>query len=282
MGKHLQDSQLKQINGESLIGNGNIVLATNVDLNLKADKTYVNETFGKVKTVNDVLPDENGNVTIESGGSSPLLKKGTGNTTCYWLDGNVEPTNSLVTDLRINGTTQLGFGAVVLGGLSNNRASNSYDAVFGGNTNTASGGNSVVTGGQNNTASGQLSSVSGGRYNQSSGQYSTVSGGNSNRASGDYSTVTGGISNTAFNYSETVVGSYSTTGTAQTSRVDGDPIFRVGIGTATSNRKDGFIVTNEGNVELPEADTGITFTSPNGSKFKLTVGDDGQPIFTPL
>lgn len=253
MGKHLQDSQLKQINGESLIGNGNIVLATNVDLNLKADKTYVNETFGKVKTVNDVLPDENGNVTIESGGDSPILKKGEGNTASYWLDGNVEPTNTSVIDLRIGGTKKLGQYAVALG----NRG---------------------------NTASSNYSTVSGGGDNTASNIYSTVSGGSSNTASSNYSTVLGGLNNTAFNYNETVVGMYSTTGIAQKTMVLGSPIFRVGIGSgiATSNRKDGFIVTNEGNVELPEADTGITFTSPNGSKFKLTVGDDGQPIFTPL
>lgn len=267
MGKHLQDSQLKQINGESLIGNGNIVLATNVDLNLKADKTYVNETFGKVKTVNDVLPDENGNVVVAE---SPLILTDKGVYGNLYISRNnltIPTSNWSVIDFRVRGSYQLGSKSVGIGGEGNE----------------AMGSECVIIGGKYTTLNAMQATSLNSNSGEVQGQSSSIIGGLRLKALSNFSTVLGGLDNTAYHYGETVIGIQSTSGIKETVWTLGSPIFRIGIGTFnTSDRRDGFIVTNEGNVELPEADTGITFTSPNGSKFKLTVGDDGQPIFTPL
>ena len=161
---------------------------------------------------------------ISVGGDSPLLKKGTGSTTSYYLDSAVEPTKTGVLDLRINGVNALGRNAIAICGASANT----------------------------NVATGEFSTVIGGYLNQqATGIFSTVIGGTGNKAIGSRTITLGGESNTAFNYSENVVGMYSTEGTAQTARIDGSPIFRVGIGSNNSNRKDGFIVTNDGQASLP-------------------------------
>ena len=156
---------------------------------------------------------------ISVGGDSPILKKGTGTTASYYLDGNVEPTNNSVIDLRLGGTTKLGQNSVALGSILNTTVRN----------------NTTVIGGSNNTAYSSYSSVIGGFGNMAEGAHSFVTGSN----------------NISYNYSETVVGMYSTDGDEQFNRVDGNPIFRVGIGTDTNDRKDGFIVTNDGQASLP-------------------------------
>lgn len=259
--------------------------------------------------------DEEWSEVIAGGGGSLVKVDLADGTVAYKLDSNdLAPTTSSI-DLRAgNQTEQLGDYAVCVSAELpegyGNTAEGSISTVSGGAINTASGDTSTVSGGQSNTAEGDGSTVSGGLYNTASGLYSTVLGGNTNTASGGNSTVLGGNTNTASglastvlggqrntaegnistvsggtdniatNYSETVVGMYSdNTGTPQQNRVEGSPIFRVGIGTA-NNRRDGFIVTNRGNLKLPEADTGIELTSPNGTAYRLSVRNDGELVIT--
>ncbi|GMU35504.1 MAG: hypothetical protein AMXMBFR20_33750 [Planctomycetia bacterium] len=90
------------------------------------------------------------------------------------------------------------FGTI--GGGDRNQAGNNsgpttdrpYATVGGGQNNSASGNRSTVSGGESNSASGQRTFVGGGLSNQSTGTYATISGGRSNLASGSYTTVAGG------------------------------------------------------------------------------------------
>lgn len=90
------------------------------------------------------------------------------------------------------------FGTI--GGGDRNQAGNNsgtttdrpYATVGGGQNNSASGNRSTVSGGESNSASGQRTFVGGGLSNQATGTYATISGGRSNLASGSYTTVSGG------------------------------------------------------------------------------------------
>lgn len=90
------------------------------------------------------------------------------------------------------------FGTI--GGGDRNQAGNNsgpttdrpYATVGGGQNNSASGNRSTVGGGESNSASGQRTFVGGGLSNQSTGTYASISGGRSNLASGSYTTVAGG------------------------------------------------------------------------------------------
>ena len=132
-------------------------------------------------------------------------------------------------------------------------------------------GNSSHAEGEKNDANG-VSSHAEGYSNVANGDYSHAEGwgndanglgshaeGISNEAKG-YGSHVGGYLNTAYNHTETVIGhcSLGITGSSQ-SFVATDTIFRVGIGTAFFNRKDGFRLYKNGAMYLyPTPLSGVT------------------------
>lgn len=115
--------------------------------------------------------------------------------------------------------------------------------------NNISSGAYSFTVGQFSVASGN-NSFSLGYQNTSSGFYSGSIGGITNTALGGASTVAG-LNNTAGTYAEVVIGSYGDLISGNNSSlIADDPIFRVGIGTGTSNRLDGFRVYKNGAIKL--------------------------------
>ena len=91
--------------------------------------------------------------------------------------------------------------ATVSGGIAN-VASGLQSSVGGGSGNQAIGRGSAIPGGQSNNADGLRSAIDGGESNTASGNWATVAGGSVNTASGDYATVAGGENSAA-------TGSYS-------------------------------------------------------------------------
>ncbi|SEA35260.1 tail fiber domain-containing protein [Psychroflexus halocasei] len=133
------------------------------------------------------------------------------------------------------------------------------------NWNLSNIGNSSVAFGSNTEASG-TNSFAAGVVSKATGLYSTALGYHT-KASGWYSTATGkfaeasgwgstamGQNTKALSFVETVVGTYNTEYTPADidSFDDTDRQFTVGIGDATNNRADGFMVMKSGLVTAPE------------------------------
>ena len=138
-----------------------------------------------------------------------------------------------------------------------------YSTEATGNSSHAEGSDSVATSqgahaeGRNTIASGNASHAEG-NYTTASGTHSHAEG-YENESSGNYSHV-GGRGNTAVNECHTVIGKYATIDTT------GKKIFQVGGGTDENNRKDLFVVNNDG-----------TFIFSNGTDTKtLSVNDFGK------
>lgn len=111
--------------------------------------------------------------------------------------------------------------------------------------------------GRNTEASGNASHAEG-NYTKASGTHSHAEG-YQNESSGNYSHV-GGRGNTAVNECHTVIGKYATIDTT------GKKIFQVGGGTSETDRKDLFVVNNDG-----------IFIFSNGTDTKtLSVNDFGK------
>lgn len=132
---------------------------------------------------------------------------------------------------------------------------NGQSNMVGGNDNTIEGYNNLVAG-ANNTINGAQSFVVG-QFNKTSNKYNYLL----------------GRSLTATASDQTIIGSYN--------KERDDATFMIGIGTANSNRKNALTITTNGraefinDIELTTADSGIILKSPNGTKFKLTVDDNG-------
>ena len=127
------------------------------------------------------------------------------------------------------------------------------------------------------------STIANGRGSHTEGRFTTANGrgshaeGESNIANGA-SSHAGGYENIANNFSETVIGQYSIgiTG-SDTTFVDTDTIFRVGIGLDIDNKKDGFRVYKNGALYLyPQTTANIT----NGVNGFLMYNDTSKRLST--
>lgn len=136
-------------------------------------------------------------------------------------------------------------------------------------------------------------------------------------ALGPYSEASGvgasalGYWNEANEFGVTTVGMYCKSGPTRTTRVVGDAVFKVGVGTGSSNanRKDGLIVTNDGKVSAPSQNLDMItdakqlatkeyvdsvatsgggddwngeLTAPNGDRYKITVNNNGSLVSTKI
>lgn len=106
-------------------------------------------------------------------------------------------------------------------------------------------------------------------------------------ASGDHS-LAFGSGTTANEYASIAIGQYSTDGPAQTAPVSGSPIFKVGNGTNPSNRSNAYVLYNDGrseqikDVEVKEIGQGVVIKSPDGTRWRITVDNNGDLTTTSL
>lgn len=156
----------------------------------------------------------------QSGGNNVLNGQFLGSTNNQPLDLHannqralrLEPTTgtpNVLGGAGVNATLAGVTGATIAGGGStaaNNRVTDNYGSVGGGNSNLA-GDNSgttgdrpyaTVAGGNNNWAAGDSSTVAGGLNNSANGFRAAIGGGEQNAASGSYSVIPGGLRNGAF------------------------------------------------------------------------------------
>ncbi|TQD40278.1 tail fiber domain-containing protein [Haloflavibacter putidus] len=160
------------------------------------------------------------------------------------------------------------------------------------NWNLSNIGNSSVAFGSNTEASGK-NSFAAGVVSKATGLYSTALGYHT-KASGWYSTATGkfaeasgwgstamGQNTKALSFAETVVGTYNTEYTPADidSFDDTDRQFTVGIGDATNNRVDGFMVMKSGLVTAPEL-TNTLIDSEQQALITKQYLDDNGGVFT--
>ena len=164
-------------------------------------------------------------------------------------------------------TTASGQGSVALGGGT--IASGIASAAFG-NLSTASGESSAAFG---------LNAVASGIASLASGSASEASG---------TAAVVFGDQNIANEYASLVIGRFSTSGTAETSWTNGSPIFNVGNGSSNNNRKNAYTLYNDGKseqestFEITTPGEGVILSSPDGTRWEITVGNDGSLTTTEL
>ena len=232
---------LEDVTSATVIGNGNLISANSQvygnDNIIAAESTVTGNTnivteegIGSVVNGNEIVvivPESNNNVPISN--IIGLFATGSGINSILQI---VDPTLGAPNDANNQLSFSIGF------------------------ENTSSG-IAAFSSGYNNIASGDYSSVFN-VDNIASGDYS-MSINYSNISSGD-NTFTAGYDNTANSIGEMVVGHWSNnlTGTGN-SIISTDTIFRVGIGTSTMDRKDGFRLYKNGSIYLyPSALSGVT------------------------
>ena len=162
-------------------------------------------------------------------------------------------------------------------------ASGDYSSAFG-QYSEASGLNSSAFG--DNTEASGLNSSAFGSNTEASGDYSSAFG-QLTKASGDFSSAFGQYTE-ANEYASLAIGRYSKKGTIETSWNDGSPILKVGNGTSNSNRNNAYTLYNDGrseqekSFEITTENEGIILKSDNGTRFKITVDDEGDLQITQL
>lgn len=217
----LDQSQFKTINGNSIFGTGNIVIATGL--------TNWTEAFNSGTQATSSFTATNAATNV----NAALVPKGTGAVlaqipTGTTVGGNARGTYSVDFQMDRNNANQVASGnysAIVSGvnsrvsgnlGFSGAGASSvisgNNSAVIVGTSNTVSGTSSSIVSGQSNTISandsflgggnlnnvtGIYSAIGGGQSNTSSGQWGFIGSGNANVSSGNYSAISGGQNNTA-------------------------------------------------------------------------------------
>lgn len=185
-------------------------------------------------------------------------------------------------------SSAFGFQTVASGNYSSafgrqTTASNAYSSAFGSET-IASGQYSSAFG-DRSTASGFSSSAFGGR-STASGQYSSAFG-NQTTASGHFSSAFG-TQTTANEFASLAIGRHPTDGVAQVGWVNGSPIFKVGNGTSPSNRRNAYVLYNDGrseqikDMEVTEIGQGFVLKSPDGTRWRITVDNSGNLTATSL
>ena len=179
---------------------------------------------GSVQTVNSVLPDANGNVSLLLNGSFsdilPIANGGTGNSVGYIQTG------------KKSGTT-IGSNA------------------------TAEGVNTTSSGGQGSHAEGHTTTASG-PYSHAEG-YGTQARANGSHAEGQYSYASGNYSHASGYYAtaqydcQTAIGKYN--------KNESDSLFEIGNGTSTSDYKNALAVKNDGRVVINNKTDALAFGS---------------------
>jgi hypothetical protein len=176
-------------------------------------------------------------------------------------------------------TLASGLASTSMGG--NTEAIGDYSTAMGENT-IASGFRSIAMG-ESTTASGGTSTAMGtstdaiGTNSIAMGAYTTASGflttamGNSTSASGDYSTSIG-TNTSAESYASVAIGRYNTGGGDPMFWSSTDPIFEIGIGFNSGNKRNAMTVLKNGNIGINTAAPGShrlyvssSGTSTNGS-----------------
>lgn len=174
-----------------------------------------------------------------------------------------------------NGTVVGGFtnrtsmpGCTTVGG-DNNTSSSSGSSMVGGSYNTSSGVNStIVGGGAFNTADGVTATISGGGvFNTASAVCSTVSGGAKSGASGVDSTVSGGFFVFALSFGEWSGGLYGTkyVFNSASAAMALDRAFSIGIGSSTTDLKDGLLILKNGTSTLPNTSINLIMAGSDKS-----------------
>jgi hypothetical protein len=189
------------------------------------------------------------------------------------IGGGVANVSSGANGTVVGGYTNVASmpGSTTVGG-DKNTSSNAGTTLVGGSYNTSSGVNStVVGGGALNTADGVTSTITGGGIlNAASAVCSTVSGGGTKSgASGVDSTVTGGIDVFAPSFGEWAGGLHGTkyVFNSASAAMALDRAFSIGIGTSTTDLKEGLLILKNG-----------TSTLPNTSIALITAGSDKSII----
>ena len=173
------------------------------------------------------------------------------------------------------GTTTDATSATVSGG-TNNTANGVFATVGGGNSNTASGLNATVGGGASNGASGETATLGGGNSNTASGILSTLGGGFLNNASDLAATVGGGILNTASGDSSTVPGGRNNTATGFTSFAAGRRAMALHDGAFVwGDNTNADVASTAANQFTARASGGFTFFTDAGLTTGVTVGAGG-------
>jgi len=244
----------KTINSQSIVGSGNISLATTSDLAIA--KINEGNGFGYVIYGRDPL--NFGNIGL----NAIDLSSSTGASSTRGATGTLS----------------------VVGGGENNTASSTRATVSGGGDNTASNFFTTIGGGYGNVASGPGSVIGGGAYNETTADGTFVGGGSSNRASGVQSTVLNGTSNiasgvqsviingnahTAPSFGEVVMGINSKPAASATpgSIVSTDRLYTLGngTGTGTSQLSNAVEVYKNGSFLLPSITNALIDSGGNKS-----------------
>jgi hypothetical protein len=227
-----------------------------------------NTTSGNYSTAEGNINNATGiSSTIVGGSYNAASQPGT------TIGGGVANVSSGENGTVVGGYTNVASmpGATTVGG-DTNTSSNAGATTVGGTNNTSSGVNStVVGGGALNTADGVTSTISGGGFlNAASAVCSTVSGGSKSGASGTDSTVTGGIDVFAPSFGEWAGGLHGTkyVFNSATAAMALDRAFSIGIGTSTTDLKDGFFILKNGASTLPN--TSIALITAGSDKAIIT------------
>jgi trimeric autotransporter adhesin len=198
-----------------------------------------------------------GNATIASGPYSIAM----GNVTTASAEqstamGSYTKASALYSTAMGTSTTASGNHSTAMG---NGATASGYTSTAMGYYSTASGYNSTAMG-YYSTASGQ-SSTTMGYYTTASGQSSTTMG-NGTTASGSSSTAMGD-NITAKSHAEVALGAYNTSYTPISTNTFNiaDRAFGVGIGTSSSDRKDGLILYKDGTMYLNKLTAAPTTTT---------------------
>ena len=194
----LDFTSVKTINGNSILGSGDIVAGLSFFTEAQATTSPNNLVYANSLTA--VATTTNADFVIQPKGTGAILCSIPNNTaTVPNIGGNKRGQYAI--DLQRFGTsnspTEVASGnySAIIGG-SRNTASASQDTVLNGFRNTSSGGNATILNGQLNTASGLYSFIGVGQNNTASSTYSMVIGGYGNNSTGQY-TISGGGSCTA-------------------------------------------------------------------------------------
>lgn len=180
----LDFTSVKTINGNSILGSGNIVAGLSFFTEAQATASPNNLVYANSLTA----------VATTTNADFVIQPKGTGAILC-------SIPNSIATVPNIGGNKR-GQYAIDLQrfGTSNSPtevASGNYSAIIGGSRNTASASQDTVLNGFRNTSSGGSATILNGQLNSASGGYSFIGNGQNNIVSGLYGTAINGFGNTA-------------------------------------------------------------------------------------